>query len=652
MASITNWSRLEPRPRSASIRQSLAAQIRDPLWMLTRQWQFGEFRGEDAGSPAYIETSYRCSPFVGWRIPNHPMQDLTGPLEAMIQRETVTPDDFMRVELGQTFEHLLAQSFAPSAIQRILLACRDAYPLPTQPPETLVAHALNISLDVAPGLNDARTPPQAVREAFAANDIVLSDDATLETRERDRRWVIVDAVSSSTYVAITEQAEIRVYLAAVLDRQAAKFLEVCVGRGFDGVALYDDARASAPALPPVLDAAVDMPDRSAVEDAIRRFISWVDEVFGAVGIQDPPGWDAARLEYRCEAIADIGGGGTSVLSARPGPQGELDWYTFDFHSASAGNIAEIPRDERRSVLPIHVRFRAMPNARWWDFEDGTIDLGAVRADRRDLAKLIVIDFMLIHGNDWFVIPFVQTVGSLCRVSSLIVHDVFGGLTLVERADAGAGAGRHWRMFSTEFERDPDQVTNTFIMPPSAARALQTGRTLENVRLMRDQMTNLVWGIERTIENGIGQPWSGRERDRAMRRSPASSPGLPSARTPLKYRLQTAVPPSWIPFLPVTVDDTTGDAQLERGVMFRPLPGASPEPIEPAGRILRPTTLGNGPYRVREEEVPRSGVTVTRVACRTRWFDGSTHFWITRRKSVSTGEGASGLRFDIAEPTGR
>jgi hypothetical protein len=51
---LTWWNRLEPRPRSPEVADTLAAKIRDPLWMLTRQWQFGEFQGEDAGSPAWV----------------------------------------------------------------------------------------------------------------------------------------------------------------------------------------------------------------------------------------------------------------------------------------------------------------------------------------------------------------------------------------------------------------------------------------------------------------------------------------------------------------------------------------------------------------------------------------------------------------------
>jgi hypothetical protein len=48
----------------------------------------------------------------------------------------------------------------------------------------------------------------------------------------------------------------------------------------------------------------------------------------------------------------------------------------------------------------------------------------------------------------------------------------------------------------------------------------------------------------------------------------------------------------------------------------------------------------------EEEVPREGVRVTRNYQYTRWFDGSTHLWIGRRKQIGRGEGSSGLGFDV------
>ena len=53
--SITTWNRLEARPRSQNFERALRAEIRDALWMLTKQWQMGEFRGSDAGSPVFAK---------------------------------------------------------------------------------------------------------------------------------------------------------------------------------------------------------------------------------------------------------------------------------------------------------------------------------------------------------------------------------------------------------------------------------------------------------------------------------------------------------------------------------------------------------------------------------------------------------------------
>src|ERR671922_583162 len=48
---ITRWNRLEGRPRTHHFDRALRAEVRDAMWMLSRQWQLGEFVGDDAGSP-------------------------------------------------------------------------------------------------------------------------------------------------------------------------------------------------------------------------------------------------------------------------------------------------------------------------------------------------------------------------------------------------------------------------------------------------------------------------------------------------------------------------------------------------------------------------------------------------------------------------
>ena len=62
MSSITTWVRLEPRCRTADMNAGLQARIYDPLWLLARQWQIGEFQGEDNGSPAVGAVARRVRP--------------------------------------------------------------------------------------------------------------------------------------------------------------------------------------------------------------------------------------------------------------------------------------------------------------------------------------------------------------------------------------------------------------------------------------------------------------------------------------------------------------------------------------------------------------------------------------------------------------
>ena len=58
---VVLWNRLEGRPRKENFIRALRAEVRDPLWMLCKQWQVGEFKGDDAGSPivakAHISTT-------------------------------------------------------------------------------------------------------------------------------------------------------------------------------------------------------------------------------------------------------------------------------------------------------------------------------------------------------------------------------------------------------------------------------------------------------------------------------------------------------------------------------------------------------------------------------------------------------------------
>ena len=42
----------------------------------------------------------------------------------------------------------------------------------------------------------------------------------------------------------------------------------------------------------------------------------------------------------------------------------------------------------------------MPAARWWEFEDASVDFGAVDTAPDDLGRLLVTEFATVFGNDW------------------------------------------------------------------------------------------------------------------------------------------------------------------------------------------------------------------------------------------------------------
>ena len=87
--SVTTYNRLEGRPRTEDFTRALRAEVRDALWMLTRQWQLGEFDGQDAGSPVLARLQAEISPLVACRTSRAepaPLDTAELPLEARVER--------------------------------------------------------------------------------------------------------------------------------------------------------------------------------------------------------------------------------------------------------------------------------------------------------------------------------------------------------------------------------------------------------------------------------------------------------------------------------------------------------------------------------------------------------------------------------------
>jgi len=490
--------------------------------------------------------------------------------------------------------------------------------------------------------------------------------------------------------------------AAALDHATFRFVELMSGRATHGEALLAaiDRSTSPPALPGGLGLAADAVDPT--RRALKRLLEWDAAFASRPSAGQDTAWVPRQLEYKFELSEQMDATGVQ-LGAPHYSSGDLDWYAFD---RSDGGIGASPAAaDSMSLMPTRMSFYGMPSACWWAFEDGRTDFGRLDVARTDIAKLMLMEFALVYGNDWHIVPLRLPVGSVTSLAPLDVVDVFGVHTLVNPvAPGGPSPLDSWRMFTPTCSM-PD-VPGVLVIPPVVERI--ESDVLEEVRFIRDEGANMVFAIEARVLNGLGESMDGYEaqRDRRQRvqevanqqdiaemdasilelQGLLSTPGGTGSMTPEtiaqrvaalqtqiasisarlaargtaspasaapgtdtglpSYRLATTVPDNWIPYLPVHQGTSYRSIAFRQGQMVRNESNAAPEPIAPMSRLLVARASASDESWLNEECVPREGRRLALAWQRARWVDGTTHLWLGRSTSLGKGEGSSGLRFDI------
>ena len=539
MSPITAWTRLEPRTRDTEFTDAAEATVHDPLWLLARQRQLGEWQGHDGGTPIEATVELTEHTYGTLRAAGSARDCSSGvPLEAAAHAEPNPPGPFDAAAAGSQFVQLLAAAGA----WRLL-------------PEFIAAHRL-----IAPD----STPAMA-----------LMARAVPDGRQ------LAEAFESRPHRSEAERAEI--------------------ARG------YGAQEAEVPA----------------VAEAIDRYLHWYRRLFAT----DVTGsaWVDQRLGYDI-ALETAGGASDPRLISTDHRGGPLDWPDFDVERPATA--APAVRASQRA-LPTPVSFRGMPSARFWQRGDPAIQIGAIETGPTDLARLLVIDFALSYGNDFFLVPLVQPINSTAQIELITVTDTFG-----YRDRIAAAAGTHmFTLTPRRPEAGADAPGGALFAPANAVAALD-GEAVEEVLFLRDEMANMAWAIERIAPGVDGRP-ARRDEPRAATSEPAAAPN------DLSYRLMDTPPPWWYPLVPTQVAPGARAIRLQRWSATDP---ESETELRAATRILTPID------ELTEETVPRGGARVTRIPRYARGADGSAHVWLGLHRSIGRGEGSSGLRYDqLSEP---
>ena len=599
-SSVTSWTRLEPRCADADIGASSSARVFDPLWMLTRQWQMGEFQGEDAGTP--IQARVRAT---NARLTRRFMGEVPPPA-------------------GSGPAVVAAQHYDPSRTPLDVLVERRRMRAATADDARMLSFAVDAGLRFVrmmelPGLAKSYT---------------------------------------STFVANFALQPLPDPMAPLVDAATSRYMQSMAGRAPDGRRIADMLRRLG-AAQFVADPALNIAsvDRPKIQGPAAAWLVWYDSMCSEPNGPTEDAWIPPRLEYGVSVGARLSANAQDEVTLSASEiAGAIDWSSFDVNPQASLTAATdqgfTPLVE--AVIPAPVTFPGAPAPRFWEMEDARIAYGLVAAGPTDLAHLLMIEYTSSYGNDWFVVPLTLPVGSVTRVDSLVITDTFGVRSLVRPINDPALPPAYFSMWQPSvkqplFGSGPRVATNRFFLPPTLARTLDSA-PVEEVLLMRDEMANVAWAIERTVENPIEQP---ARRDEARDPAPPSSGDLALADLP-RYMLSSRVPPNWIPLLPVQLQNPLQPAtpgqiltRLKLGAVLQP-DGTNKVHLA-TGDLLRSTPN----LLLYDEEVPREGARLTKQRRLARWTDGSTWLWTAYRNDVGQGEGASALTFDqVLEPRGQ
>jgi hypothetical protein len=514
--------RFAVQTRSPDINDGLAARLADPLWMLARQWQFGEFRGDDAGSPVSLQFQATAHAPTWWRPepdatapaaqPWQPWTVRSGPLETCIDAELDDGTSWMRLRIdgGIAARRALIAAGLPDAANRLTTIAGWNLPdAPTSPADAALiactADADALDSQIAPFADPTTTVPDTVLTQLAISaDTASVFAATMRTWHQ---W-------------------------------------------------WQHQIAGRPSAPSTTQ--VDPPSWDPTRLEYRGSLGFASNPTAQLHVDRHPG---GPLDWYS---VDIVPASSTDTQSAPAPSPDL----------------LTPTTVTALSVPQPARYAGMPASRFWEFEDAHVDFGSTDATGADLARMLLVDYTTVYDHNWYLAPLRLPTGALIHVNQPVtITDSFGMTSLIEPFAEKPDANTRMFNLSTltgppaATAPDPQWNTRWFWFAPRVANTVDSD-PIEQIGLRRDEMADLGWAIITNHCDSFGRNVT----DYPLIEADAPAGPVPS------YTVESPVPQNWIPLVPTPLHPL--DPTSAYWLVLQPLErtatgGATPTP----GRLL-------------------------------------------------------------------
>jgi len=647
------WNRLEGRPRTHHFDKALKAEIRDPLWMLTKQWQMGEFKSDDAGSPVFakmnitssnLETFKAGTETPGAYEPNVPLETMAEKKKIPFIRENKEISIDIRLQAGKYWMKLLRANGLTVNEQYIK---KYTFSLPPKTRETSYIYAHRDVWQQYAAISGRCIDGYKLIEFLLTSGLKSSNGITATNTEKDlldglgEKFVLwfnkqyYQPVETEENVWIPEKLEYRFECSSDADGQnkTLKAEEYYQGQ-LDWYSL-DISQA--------LDSRNIQPENTD---------SFIPSHVKFDGMPDTRWW---KFEDAKTNLGDIKPSTTDLsklLLMEFGLVFANDWFIVPY-TLPIGSIANI---EGLTVTNNFGETTWIKPSETAGSDDTIWSMYKLSSAKQNNTLFLAPSAMKVHEGS----PLEEIVLIRDEMSNM----VWGIETIVPMSTGQGTKGSEIAMRIKQYNEDFVQLTNqtkakaSFYLAhlnndlPSLNTPLTDAKAkLEQIIAGLEVNNPDVYDLIRQLnivekvlstENELIDYFEDKK--------------ISDYKANISYLSMTDVPENWIPFIPVHIDGSNRETQLQRASMLRTIKDdpnpSSPIKIKPQTSILREglenITAGKPdplPYYLHEEEVPRSGVRITQSFQRTRWLNGEVFVWLGMKKKTGRGEGSSGLSFD-------